>query len=306
MDPRTVPLVLGAIVGMAVSLVFWSETPQRTVREPLSYCESAPPQPLVEATAAYALDIETGEALFEKNSGSPLALASLTKVMTVLTALDTLALDDRVSITRDALLPEGASGLVEGEVWFAGDLAEFTLIESSNDGSRALMLAAAEKMGFGESGFTEAMNRRARAMSLTTAFFLNETGLDVSSTTAGAYASARDVAHLFAYVAMHESERVERSVMPEMTFTSLSGRTHVAENTSLLASTLASASVSKTGFTDLAGGNLALVFEPMPGRPVAIAVLGSSRDGRVSDVERIVAHVRELEERSALCSLLYD
>ena len=47
--------------------------------------------------------------------------------------------------------------------------------------------------------------------------------------------------------------------------------------------------MGKTGYTDLAGGNLAIVFEVGPARPVAIVVLHSSLQGRFDDVRKLVA-----------------
>jgi D-alanyl-D-alanine carboxypeptidase len=48
---------------------------------------------------------------------------------------------------------------------------------------------------------------------------------------------------------------------------------------------------SKTGYTDLAGGNLAVAFDAGVNRPIVIAVLGSSREERFSDVEKLASAV---------------
>jgi D-alanyl-D-alanine carboxypeptidase len=46
---------------------------------------------------------------------------------------------------------------------------------------------------------------------------------------------------------------------------------------------------SKTGTTDLAGGNLVVAFDPEIGRPIVISVLGSTEDGRFTDMEKLVS-----------------
>lgn len=304
-NPRSQSLIIGLLFGSVFSLFVYAEEPTQVALQ-IGYCANELRAPSLTATAGFAVDLTDGSVLYDKHAEAQLPLASLAKTMTVLTARTTLHADSPVTITPEALTPEGESGLIVGEVWTAGGLSDFTLITSSNDGARALMLAGAKEQGISHAEFVEAMNRRARAFGMTSTYFLNETGLDVSSTTAGAYGSARDIAILFGYLALREPELVERSVLAEHTFYSLSGRTHEAKNTALLASVIQAPVASKTGFTDLAGGNIALVFEPLPGRPVALSVLGSTRDGRVRDAEVLAEYAAREVERRLRCSSLYD
>lgn len=302
MDHRIASLIVGLGFGAALSIPLYAEPPLPLEIVAIEYCTTAVPAPTIGGTAAYVYDIEGDVVLYEKNGLAQLPLASLAKVMTVFTSLETLGQDGVVTITDDAFTPEGDWGFVKGEEWNAGDLAAYTLIESSNDGARALLLAAAEKLHMTESDFIDAMNRRARGLDLHQTYFINETGLDVSASTAGGYGSARDVAHLVSYVALFAPERIERSALPGGTFTSLSGRAHKAENTSLLASSYGAAMGSKTGYTDLAGGNLAFIYEPIPGRPVAVVVLGSTREGRVDDVRALATFAEEALRKSLQCA----
>ncbi len=304
MDHRIASLIVGLGFGAALSIPIYAEPPVPIVPAEIAYCTTTVPEPTIGGTAAYVYDIEGDTVLYEKNGLAQLPLASLAKVMTVFTALETLGQDSVVTISDDAFTPEGDWGFVKGEEWYAGDLAAYTLIESANDGARALLLAAADKLDMSETDFIEAMNRRARGLDLHQTYFLNETGLDVSDTTAGAYGSARDVAHLVAYVALFAPERIERSILPGSTFSSLSGKLHKAENTSLLAASYGAAMGSKTGYTDLAGGNLAFIYEPLPGRPVALVVLGSTREGRVADVRALAAYAEETLRISLQCDSL--
>jgi D-alanyl-D-alanine carboxypeptidase len=291
--------MLGLVVGSALSVVMYAEP---AMAEPsLIACAPAVPAPTLTAQAAIALDVSSGTVFFEKNSLTQLPLASLTKLMTALLALEARTPDGIVVIDRDALSPEGASGLRVGESWRVVDLAGFTLTESSNDGARALMLGSLEALGVSAPEFPEVMNKRARALGMGQTYFLNETGLDVSSTTAGAYGSARDIAIMLAHTA-HTRGLIGLSTSPEQTFYSLEGHTHTAKNTSLLAASYASSLVSKTGFTDLAGGNLAFMYEPIPGRPLALVVLGSTRDERERDVATLANVSTALLKQSLVCT----
>ncbi len=292
-------------MGSALCILgFFYPTPDISIAFDFPYCRTVAAEPPIAARAAYAYDVQSGAILFEKDSDAQLPLASLTKIMTVLTASQALTPTTTVEISKDALTPEGESGLTVGEKWRVKDLADFTLITSSNDGARALMLASSDALHMRQEDFYAAMNRRAEALNLSGTYFINETGLDVSSSTAGAYGSARDVAHLLAYASTAIPALVDGSVKEEETFTSLSGINHKATNTSSLAATLIGSIASKTGYTDLAGGNLAVIYEPVPGRPVAIAVLGSTREGRDDDVRILSTYAGDVLKRDILCSSL--
>lgn len=301
MSQRIFNALGGACTAGAVMLVFlWPQVPATIVADS-QYCKDQGALPQVVAKAAYMYDGVTGEVLYEKEPHMQLPLASLTKLMTVLTAVSLLPEKSTVRITPEALQVDGDSGLSLGEAWNLEDLAHFVLITSSNDGAHALALESARGSGAEIENFHNAMNNKAKALGLSETYYLNDTGLDMSPTVAGAYGSARDMAILALTASRERPELFEYSVEPERSFTSLSGRIHIAKNTSLAASTLLASSASKTGYTDLAGGNLAVVFEPVLGHPVAIAVLGSTREGRDRDVEALATYARTELRRDILC-----
>lgn len=254
----------------------------------------------LESTSAYALDIETGGVLFEKRAALQVPLASLAKLMTAVLAAETLD-GGNITIPAAALTPEGDAGLYAGEIWKSQDLIDFTLITSANDGARALSLATARAKHEPWENFVVSMNSRARALGLSQTYFLNDTGLDVSTTTSGAYGSARDVAALLSYIYANAPSTFSASSMKEKQFVSISGFTHRAEHTSTLPGALPGEIAAKTGFTDLSGGNLALVAEPLIGHPVVIVVLGSSRDGRDRDGMLMYEYAKSALKRKLLC-----
>lgn len=244
----------------------------------------------LEGKAAIVYDLATGETLFEKNGRSQLPLASLTKLLTVYAAA--AALDERatVTITDTALLPEGESGFAAGETFAFDDLAKLTLVASSNDGAAAIAEAAAiARATTGKSMLASA----ASALGLAQTYALNGTGLDESTSVSGGYGSARDVAVLSGKLLEIAPEIAHATVSSSFSIRSREGVLHTLQNTNQEIGHIPNALLSKTGFTDLAGGNLAIVYDAGVGHPVAIVVLGSSRDGRFTDVDTLLARTSE-------------
>lgn len=243
------------------------------------------------AKSAVVYDAKEQKVLFEKNAQAQLPLASLTKVMLALVAIETLADDALIPITTEALSTEGDTGLTIGERWTLQNLIDATLVPSSNDGAYALALAT----GDGSVATTiSLMNKRARVLDLANTYFLNPTGLDESPTMAGAYGSARDIALLMSYLALTEPAVLDGTTRDGMLLTSENGFEHAAVNTNTALGQIPGLIGGKTGYTELAGGNLAVVFDAGLGNPIAIVVLGSTQEGRFDDVRTLVRAAREV------------
>jgi D-alanyl-D-alanine carboxypeptidase len=247
------------------------------------------------AKAAYVLDLRTGTVLYSKNPNERLPLASLTKVMTGLVATTVAPPSSTIIITAEAVATEGDSGLEVGERWSLKNLLDFSLTSSSNDGARAIGLALggvgdlnATTTGNTEDDFIKEMNDEAEKIGMTQSYYLNDTGLDQSTVQAGAYGTAKDMATLFDYILKNHPEMMEATREPSFQVTSESGIVHTAENTDAIVNNVPGLIASKTGYTDLAGGNLVIAFDPEIGRPIIISVLGSTEDGRFDDVTKLV------------------
>jgi D-alanyl-D-alanine carboxypeptidase (penicillin-binding protein 5/6) len=209
-----------------------------------------------------------------------------------------------VKVSQEALDTYGDSGLAAGEKWTLKNLLDFSLLTSSNDGIHAvaLALAALDKSDATETeiiqNFVTAMNAKASALGLKNTYFLNETGLDESNVKggppdrtvvrAGAYGSARDISTLFGTILKTKPELLEATREPAAVFVSLNNLSHAGKNTNVLVSDVPGILGSKTGFTDIAGGNVVFAFDPELGRPIIIAVLGSSAAGRFEDAKKLV------------------
>jgi len=246
-------------------------------------------QPEVLAVSYVVWDITLGTVMSEKNSQVTHPLASITKVMSAVVARSVLPKDSKVTIRKEFLEEEGDSGLRDGEVFVLGDLLDLSLIVSSNDGARSIAsVAGAFMLGttdytFGRSEFIREMNIKAKKLGLNSLFFNNETGLDNKDGTTGGYGNAQDVAKLFAYALKQYPDLLEATHNLNDTVSSLQ-YIHKLENTNVSLDKIPNIIASKTGLTNIAGGNLAIVFDVGFGKPIAIVVLGSTTDGRFTDV----------------------
>jgi len=259
----------------------------------------------LEARAVYAFDLYSNKVLYAKNEDEKLPLASLTKLMTALVALDSMSPDSIITLTREDLKAEGDSGLLSGEKWRVEDLLEAMLITSSNDAAHAISRSA---LSSGESeppvSFIGTMNEKAQTLGLSSMEFFNESGLDVGDgemkngvpvvpTQSGGYGSAKDVEILINDLWQKYPTTLEITAQESAKIISADGIIHNVPNTDEALSHFPSMIASKTGYTTLAGGNLAIIFDTGIGHPVAVVVLGSSYQGRFSDMQALVGAILE-------------
>lgn len=146
--------------------------------------------PRVDARAYVVQEAGTGEVLLARGAHDRLPIASITKLMTVLVALDRAKPRAVVSVDRDAVGVTGSTiQLRAGERIPLRDLVAAALIQSANDSA----VAIAEYVGGGDSApFVALMNRRAKALGLADTQFARPDGLD----SPGHYSSAWDVTRL--------------------------------------------------------------------------------------------------------------
>ncbi len=249
----------------------------------------------LQAKAAYVYDTRSGKVLFALNENNVLPLASLTKLMTAVIASELLPAGTVVTIGKMDIEEEGDSGLFMNERWKLSDIVGFTLMTSSNDGASALATAAgslgqnAYGMPTNESKqkFIDAMNKKAEEFGLRGTHFFNESGLDVNKEISGGYGTARDVALLMTHVVKIAHKNIEPTTLARATITSLDNIHHQATNTNEEINAIPGIIASKTGYTDLAGGNLAIAFDAGLSHPVVVVVLGSTREGRFKDAEAL-------------------
>jgi D-alanyl-D-alanine endopeptidase (penicillin-binding protein 7) len=236
--------------------------------------------PLLRSASALVLDQGSGEVLFEKNSEAVVPIASITKLMTAMVALDAKPdLHEVLSIGDDDVdaLKGTRSRLAVGTKLTREDMLRLALMSSENRAASAL----SRHYPGGSAAFIEAMNRKARELGLTDTRFFDATGLNSSNVS-----SARDLCKMVAAAADYPLVR-DFSTTAEYTV-SLNGRPREFHNTNaLVRSPDWDIAVSKTGYISEAGRCLVMQAR-LNDKPVIIVLLDSlGKFTRIGDANRI-------------------
>lgn len=243
----------------------------------------------IEAEAAIVYDLATGETLYEKNANAQLPLASLTKLLTVYAALAQLSPNTPITIPASAINLDGPHAFSVGQTFSLFDLARLTLTASLNDGAAAIASAVAAQENRPQN---EMLAAAAAALNLSQTFAVNGNGLDVNRAVSGGYGSARDVAVLAGALVEQAPEIARATTQSSVQAVSEGGTSFTVKNTDPIITAISHLLLSKTGNTDLAGGNLVLVFDAGIKHPVAVVVLGSSLKARFTDSTMLLAAAR--------------
>jgi len=241
----------------------------------------------VQAKAFSVYDETLNRKIYGKNDNAIMPIASLAKIMTIVTILNNRNTDDTILVSAKAIKEEGDYGLFVNEKFKIRDLAKFTLIGSANDGAYALSES--------KNNLLEKINNKVRKIGMQNTLFLNFTGLDINENFSGAYASAQDVNVMTMYALKAYPEIFKASVLPEINVKSESGFDHNIKNTNNIIDKIPNLLFSKTGFTPLAGGNLTIIYKNKYEHNIAITVLGSTSEGRFSDIEKIIDTLYNLD-----------
>lgn len=253
--------------------------------------------PELAANSALIMRLNDEKIIFEKNSGLQLPLASLTKLMTAY-AVERLKgkqndFEILIPITREAINQERDDGLILNEVFRSSALRDIMLLGSSNDAAYALAEQSPQ--------FVELMNKEANKLGLLNTKFFNPTGLDVSATEpgavllkAGAIGTAQDLAKLSLAILKNYSYIFDITRREEAEFLSENNISHKIKNTNKLVSEIPGLIGGKTGFSDLAGGNLLIIADMSFNEPYLFIVLGSGYEERFEDMKKLYQIVKEL------------
>ncbi len=153
---------------------------------------TAAPDVSTHAQAAALIDVTSGRLLYSHNGDTPLRIASLTKIMTAIVAIEYGQLSDKVKVGVHAYGVEGSSIYLRlGEEMSLQHLLYGLMLRSGNDAATAI----AEHVGGTVEGFVMMMNEKAELLGLTNTHFENPHGLDAD----GHLSSANDLARLTAY-----------------------------------------------------------------------------------------------------------
>ena len=156
----------------------------------------------IEARSALLLEPKSGKVIYEKNADEKFAPASVTKIMTMLLAIEAvdsgkIKLDDKITCSENAKKMGGSTMLLDiGEIRSVEDILKGIAIASGNDAA----VAMAEYLGGSEDSFVELMNKRAQELGMKNTTFKNCNGLPAE----GHVSTARDIALMSMELLKHE------------------------------------------------------------------------------------------------------
>ncbi|MGD9678072.1 MAG: D-alanyl-D-alanine carboxypeptidase family protein [Vulcanibacillus sp.] len=146
----------------------------------------------ISAEGAVLIDVNSGRILYEKNSDKKMRIASLTKIMTAIIAIENGKMGDVVTTSDNAFGTEGSSiYLKKGEKLTLNDMLYGLMLRSGNDAA----VAISEHIGGSIEGFSFLMNRKAAYIGMTNSHFTNPHGLDNDNH----YSTPFDIGILTAY-----------------------------------------------------------------------------------------------------------
>ena len=206
----------------------------------------------VPAKSALLMDVATGTVLYESNSHTPLAPASVTKVMTMLLIMEAIddhriGWDDTVTASENAAAKGGSQIYLKvGETMSVTDMVKSIAVSSANDCACAM----AEHIAGSEEAFVEMMNNRAKELGMNDTNFVNCTGLDDDAAAKEHKTSAYDIA-VMSRALLKDHPDIKKFTTIWMD--TVRGGTFGLSNTNKLVRFYSGATGLKTGFTSEAG-----------------------------------------------------
>lgn len=242
-----------AAVGNAAQV---TDMGQENLREPENgaglEAEPAPEQEELRlyAKAALLMDASNNRVLYEKNGYEVLPMASTTKIMTAILALEYGNLEDEVTVSKKAAsMPKVHLGMREGDVYKLKDLLFSLMLESHNDTA----VAIAEHIGGSTEGFAELMNQKARDLGCENTWFITPNGLDASQGEKIHSTTAYDLAKIASYAVQNDLFVTLVGTKSYSFSEKQSGRGFTVYNRDVFLGMMDGAIGIKTGFTNQAG-----------------------------------------------------
>ncbi len=240
----------------------------------------------LESKHVIVYNLDESKIIYEEKSEEITSIASLTKIMTTLVAIESIDdLDEKVTITESMLngIPYDASvaGLQVGDVLTYKDLLYSSMIPSGADATQALAISLTGSI----SNFVEKMNAKARELKLENTSFANTTGLD----TSGHYSTAKDILSLLNHAL---ENKTFKEIFETKSYTTTNGiilKSTLDYYNKTLNYDLSFVKGSKTGYTGKAGLCLATLSNIDNTNIITITINASyeDRNKNVKDLNRI-------------------
>lgn len=227
------------------------------------YAESEIEEGELYAKAAVLMDAESGRILFGKNQDMILPMASTTKIMTCIIALENVDISQITQISKKAAgMPDVQLNAKEGDYFYIKDLLYSLMLESHNDSA----VAIAEAVGGSVEEFASMMNEKAKKIGCNNTYFITPNGLDAKDEKGIHSTTAADLAAIMSYC-VNESPKKDMfrkiTKTPSYTFgnvikkddgtVSNGSKTYSCNNHNAFLQMMEGATSGKTGFTGNAG-----------------------------------------------------
>lgn len=260
-----------------------------------SYAKEEPEQ--LYAQSAVLMDADSGRVLFEKNGTDIKAMASTTKIMTCILALELGDENQIVTFSKNAQKqPKVHLGATEGEQFYLRDLLFSLMLESHNDSA----VAIAEAVAGDVQKFANLMNQKAKELGCDDTYFITPNGLDASDENGTHSTTAIDLAKIMSYCIKHspKSERfLEITQTAQHSFANQEGtKFYSCVNHNSFLSMMDEAISGKTGFTADAGYCYVGAVES-EGRTFVVSLLAcgwpNNKNYKWADMRKIISYAME-------------
>ncbi len=226
------------------------------------------------AQSAVLMDADNGRVLFEKNGSEKKPMASTTKIMTCILALEEGNLTDVVNVSEYAARqPKVHLGMQMDEKFYLRDLLYSLMLESHNDSA----VAIAEHIGGSVQAFADKMNEKAKEIGCGNTYFITPNGLDASDEKGEHSTTAEDLAKIMSYCILKSPQKETfLSITRKETYHFMDvdcRRSFSCNNHNAFLAMMDGALSGKTGFTGKAGYCYVGALES-EGRTFVVALLG--------------------------------
>jgi len=268
----------------------WQYTPVASIPQPggstldigLNLSEREPQDKTFDAASAVLVDMTDKRIMFQQNAFERRPIASISKLMTAMVALDYgIHFDDKANILREEYVQGGQLMLFNGEEVTMRDLFNASLLGSANNATMAYV----RQLGIPTAEFIQAMNRKAVELGLEQTEFYDVTGLNPKNVST-AYEAA-----LLARNAFQQYPEISKATsQKEYSFVVLSsGREHTIRNTNKLVSEFGDATAgTKTGYLYEASYCLVMAGSGELGNRIAVILGSPSENGNFGDMRRLL------------------
>lgn len=227
-------------------------------------------EPKITAKAAYFVEINSGDVLFEKNSNTKYPIASLTKIMTAIITLENKSFSDTLTVSKRAAdFEPDKMLLIPGEKLTVEELMQGLFLVSANDASEVF----AEEVTGRREEFIKLMNTKAALLGMHNTFFINPSGLQEDNKLQ--YSTAYDVALMSRYAIKKFPKLIEITSSPRIVIPKSADHQDYDLYTGInLVNTYPGVKGFKTGYTPEAGLTL-VTYTQKNNREVLGVLLGS-------------------------------